>query len=285
MSTLDIAPLTGALGAEIFGVDLAQTLPDTTIAAIRRALGQYGVVFFRDQTFDAEQHKAFARRFGPIFVHPNFPADRPDREIVVLHREPGDRRIVGEEWHTDTTMMAAPPMGAILYGVEIPPYGGDTLFSAQWLAYDALSDGMKKLLRGLRAIHSDRNLAGPRAGRDRNAQAASKLLRDDAEWQETQSVHPVVCVHPETGRPHLFVNTMYTTGFEGMTEEESAPLLKYLVEHGHRPEFTCRFRWRPGSVAFWDNRSTMHLAIDDAGKYLRIMRRVQVAGSAPIAAD
>jgi taurine dioxygenase len=278
MPQLDIRPLSGALGAEIHGVDLGANPDDATIAAVRQVLLEHGVIFFRDQRFDSEQHKALARRFGDIFIHPNFYGTQPDPEIVEIRREPGDTRIVGEEWHTDTTMMPAPPMGAILYAIEVPPYGGDTLFANQYLAYETLSDGMKRMLGGLRAVHSDRKVAGPRAGVN---QGRSTRARDDDAWRETVSVHPVVRTHPETGRKLLYVNASYTVGFEDMTEEESAPLLAFLLAHGHRPEFTCRFRWAPGSVAFWDNRCTKHLAIHDAGPFRRVMRRVQVAGDKP----
>jgi taurine dioxygenase len=282
--SFEVAPLTGSIGAELLGIDLSHVLPDETIQEIRRALVEYGVVFFRDQSLDAEQQKAFARRFGKIFVHPNFAATRADPEVVEVRREPGDLRYVGEIWHTDTTMMACPPMGAVLYGEVIPPFGGDTLFSSQSLAFERLSPRMQQMLRGLDAVHSDRKVAGPEAGRSRNAQATTKL-RDDDQWRETLSVHPVVCRHPESGREYLFVNHSYTVAFDGMTEQESAPLLNFLMDHGHRPEFTCRFRWRPGSVAFWDNRSTKHLAVDDAGNHRRVMRRVQISGEKPIASS
>jgi taurine dioxygenase len=175
-------------------------------------------------------------------------------------------------------MVAEPQMGAILYAIETPPNGGDTCFANQYLAYDTLSDGMKRMLEGLRAVHSDRKVAGPQAGR--NAHRSTKV-REDADWRETVSAHPVVRTHPETGRKLLFVNHSYTVGFEGMTEEESRPLLDYLLEHGHRPEFTCRFRWHNGSVAFWDNRSVKHLAVHDAGPFRRLMRRVQIVGDRP----
>jgi taurine dioxygenase len=274
-----VRPLTGALGAEIHGPDLNADLDDATVAAIRRALLDHCVVFFRDQRFDADRHKALARRFGEIFIHPNYKGTGPDPEIVDIRREPGDLRIVGEEWHTDTTMMPEPPMGAILYAIEVPAYGGDTLFANQYLAYESLSDGMKRLLEGLRAVHSDRKVAGPQAGL--NAYRATKV-REDAAWQETVSVHPVVRTHPETGRRLLFVNHSYTIRFDGMTEAESAPLLGYLLDHGHRPEFTCRFRWAAGSIAFWDNRCVKHLAVHDAGRFRRIMRRVQIAGDKPV---
>jgi taurine dioxygenase len=198
-----------------------------------------------------------------------------DPEIIQIVREPGDKKIVGEDWHADTTMMPEPPMGAILYAIEVPPYGGDTLFANQYQAYEALSDGMKKLLSGLRAVHSDRLVAGPQA--NKNAHRATKV-REDADWRETISVHPVVTTHPETGRKLLYVNASYTVGFEGMTEAESRPLLDFLLQHGHRPEFTCRFRWDTGSIAFWDNRVCKHLAIHDAGPFRRVMRRTQIAG-------
>jgi taurine dioxygenase len=278
ITRLDVQPIAGALGAEIHGVDLGRDHDDATIAGIRRALLDHCVVFFREQEMTVEEQKALARRFGEIFIHPNFYGIQPDPEIVEIRREPGDARIVGEEWHTDTTMMAEPPMGAILYALEAPPHGGDTLFANQYLAYEALSDGMKRMLAGLRAVHSDRMVAGPAAGR--NAGRTTKARDDDA-WRETVNMHPVVRTHPETGRKLLYVNASYTVGFEGMTEAESRPLLDFLLEQGHRPEFTCRFRWAKGSVAFWDNRCTKHLAVHDAKPHRRLMRRVQISGDRP----
>jgi taurine dioxygenase len=277
-SPIEVRPIAGNIGAEIHGVDVAQNLPDETIAAIRAALNEHGVIFFREQTMTVEQHKAFTRRFGEIFIHPNYKGVGEDDEIVTMLRQPGDKKIVGEEWHADTTMVAEPPMGAILYGIEVPAYGGDTLFANQYLAYETLSDAMKRMIEPLRAVHTDRKVAGPRAGM--NAQRSTKVREDDA-WQETINLHPVVRTHPETGRKCLFVNHSYTVAFEGMTEEESKPLLDYLLNHGHRPEFTCRFRWEPGSIAFWDNRATKHLAVHDAGPFRRLMRRTQVCGDRP----
>ena len=274
-SHIEVAPIAGALGAEISGVDVAQELDDGVIGEIRQALLDHGVIFFRDQTLSVDRHKAFTRRFGDIFIHPNYNGVSADPEIVDIKREPGDRKIVGEDWHTDTTMVADPPMGAILYAIEVPPYGGDTLFANQDLAYEALSDGLKRTLEGMKAIHTDRMVAGPQAGM--NAQRSTKV-REDSAWRETISVHPVVRTHPETGRKLLFVNRSYTVGFEGWTEAESRPLLDFLLEHGHRPEFTCRFRWTNGAIAFWDNRCTKHLAVHDAGPFRRIMRRTQISG-------
>jgi taurine dioxygenase len=276
---LDVRPIAGACGAEVHGVDLSQNLSDATIAGIRQALLDHCVIFFRDQEIDVAQHKAFTRRFGQIFVHPNYKGVGADDEVVVIRREPGDKKIVGEEWHADTTMVAEPPMGAILYAIEVPPYGGDTMFASQYAAYDALSDGMKKMLSGLRAYHSDRKVAGPQA--NMNAFRATKVREDDS-WRETVSLHPVVVTHPETGRKLLYVNHSYTYAFEGMTEAESQPLLDYLKDHGHRLEFTCRFRWEKGSVAFWDNRVCKHLAVHDSHRVTRHMRRIQIAGTRPV---
>ncbi len=279
IAKLDVRPMAGACGAEIHGVDLGGSLDDATVKAIRQALLDHCVIFFRDQSIDVPQHKALARRFGEIFIHPNYKGTGPDPEIVEIRREPGDTKIVGEEWHADTTMMQAPPMGALLYALEVPPFGGDTMFASQYAAYDALSDGMKKLLDGLKAYHSDRKVAGPRA--NMNAFRSTKVREDDG-WQETVSLHPVVVRHPETGRKLLYVNHSYTYAFEGMTDAESKPLLDYLLNHGHRPEFTCRFRWAKGSVAFWDNRVCKHLAVHDSHQARRHMRRIQIAGTQPV---
>jgi taurine dioxygenase len=278
-SPIEVRPISGTIGAEIHGVDVSQDLPDATIADIRKALLDHCVIFFRDQKLDVERHKAFTRRFGEIFIHPNYKGTQADPEIVEITRLPGDTKIVGEEWHADTTMVAEPPMGAILYAKEVPPYGGDTVFANQYLAYAMLSDGMKKMLAPLRALHSDRKVAGPQA--NMNAKRSTKV-REDADWRETVSAHPVVVTHPETGRKLLYVNHSYTYCFEGMTEAESKPLLNFLLDHGHRPEITCRFRWETGSIAFWDNRVCKHLAIHDAGPYRRMMRRTQISGTKPV---
>jgi taurine dioxygenase len=197
----------------------------------------------------------------------------------MVRREPGDTGYVGEDWHADTTMCAEPPMGAMLYGIDVPPYGGDTMFSNQYLAYEALSDGMKKMLAGLSAVHSDIMVAGPQAGKNKGR---STKHRDGPDWRETRSSHPVVRTNTETGRKMLFVNKSYTVGFEGMTEAESRPLLDFLFEHGNRPEFTFRFRWQKGSMAFWDNRSAKHIALGDTGPFRRLMRRIQICGDKPV---
>ena len=158
----------------------------------------------------------------------------------------------------------------------VPEVGGDTLFANQYMAYEQLSDGMKAMLADLKCTHTDRKVAGP--GSPAAMAKRSTAVRDDDQWRETRNLHPVVRTHPETGRKCLFVNHSYSVAFEGMTEEESQPLLAYLMDWGHKPEFTCRFRWEKGSVAFWDNRCVKHLALHDVHEHDRIMRRVQIAG-------
>lgn len=274
-----VHPLAGAIGAEISGVDIGGPIDDATFAEIRRAWNAHLVVFFHGQTLDDDALVAFGRRFAPLFQHPNLITEGKYPDIVRIKRMPGDRKIVGEDWHADTTCMEAPPSGAVLYGVDVPPYGGDTLFANQYLAYETLSDGMREMLAGLTAVHSDITVAGPQAARNRHR--ATKV-REDADWQEHVAEHPVVRTHPETGRKGLFVNMSYTQRFAGMTKEESRPLLDFLWKHATRPEFTCRFRWRNGSVAVWDNRCVLHIAANDVRDFPRLMHRVQMCGDRPV---
>ena len=278
VAALRVEPISGALGAEILGVDIGQELDDASIAAIRQALLDHCVIFFRDQDLDIARQKAFTSRFGTPFLHPNIAGSAAEPAVIDVIRNPGDKKIIGEDWHSDTPQVPAPPMGSLLYAIDVPAYGGDTMFANQYLAYDALSSGMKTMLSELRALHSDRRVAGP--ARDLNASNAKKL-KDDAEWRETANLHPVVRTHPETRRKALYVNRQSTIAFENMTEEESKPLLDYLCQHAHRPEFTCRFRWKKGSVAFWDNRCAQHIAINDTGMSRRVMRRLQIVGDRP----
>lgn len=276
---ISVSPLAGALGAEISGVDISRPIDNATFAEIRRAWNENLVIFFRGQSLDDEALVAFGRRFAPLFRHPNLLTEGPYPDIVRIRRMPGDKRIVGEDWHTDTTMMAEPPCGAVLYGVDVPPYGGDTMFANQYLAYETLSDGMKALVSRLTAVHSDINTAGPQAARNKNR---TTKTREDGNWRPTVHEHPVVRTHPETGRKALFVNKAYTQHFSAMTAEESAPLLEFLYKHATRSEFTCRFRWETGSVTVWDNRCTMHIAVNDVWQFPRVMHRVQMCGDRPV---
>jgi taurine dioxygenase len=274
---LEVRRIAGALGAEIHGIDLAAPELGESIAAIRSLLLEHNVIFFRGQRLDEAGLKAFASQFGTFFRHPYFlPEGDPD--VIVIRRAPGDKRIVGEGWHSDTPAVAAPPMASLLYGEDVPPYGGDTLFANQYLAYDTLSPAMQRMLDGVRVVYSDTRVAGSSAGR--NAQSATKS-REDAGFRHSQGVHPVVRTHPETGRKALYIIRPLMVHFDGMSKEESDGLAEYLYEHSHRPEFTCRFRWEPGSLAFWDNRCTQHTALNDTGPFHRVMRRVQLTGDKP----
>ncbi len=276
---IDVRPIAGALGAEIHGVDI-NDLSDEAFAEIKSAWLRHLVIFFRGQSLDDEQLKTFGRRFAPLFRHPNFVPQDDQPDIVRVYTGPDDRRIVGEDWHADTSCMPEPPSAAVLYAVEVPPAGGDTLFANQYLAFETLSDGLKSVLDGMKSFHSDVRVAGPLA-KDRLTGRTS-VSRWDNEWKATEAMHPVVRTHPETGRKGLFVNASYTQYFENMTREESLPLLNFLEQHATRPEMTCRFRWENGSVAVWDNRCVMHIAMHDYKGQWRKMHRVQMVGDRPV---
>jgi len=278
---IQVEPLCGALGAEITGVDLARPLDDDTVAGIRAALIDHLVIFFRDQELSVEQHKAFARRFGTLNVHPQYVPLEGDPEIFPVVKDPADSHNIGGVWHTDVTFLEAPAMGAVLYGIEVPEVGGDTLWANQFLAYESLSDGMKEMLDGMRALHSDHTLSNPAEVARRNATRTTKIAEAAVGKSPIEHLHPVVRTHPESGRKGLFVNRAFTRHFEGMTIEESRPLLDFLYAHAVRPEFPCRFRWRRNSVAFWDNRCTMHYAINDYPHARRYMHRVTINGDRP----
>lgn len=271
--TLNIRRVAGALGAEITGVDLAQPLPDDTIAAIRQALVEHQVIFFRDQDLTPAQQVAFGRRFGPLNIHPYVAGMADHPEVMEIVKEPSDRINFGGGWHSDMSFLENPAIGSILYAVELPEWGGDTLFSSQAAAYDALSPGLKATLEGLNAVHS--------ASREYSAQGHSAQKRGsmnvaEADGYVGEYVHPVVLVHPETGRKALYVNPAFTLRLEGWKTSESKALLDYLFNHCRYEGFTCRFSWRPGSVAFWDNRSVWHFALNDYPGQRRHMRRVTV---------
>ena len=271
---LEILPVTGAVGVEIRGLDLSRPLPEAAAAAIRAALFDRGVVFFRDQRLTPEQHIAFAERFAPINVNRFFAHAPGHPQIAEVRKEPGQKANIGGGWHTDHSYDEAPALGSILYAREVPPTGGDTLFASMVAAYDALSEGLKRALEGLRAVHSSRHVFGP--GVDREQQRDGRLR--NAELATQDAVHPVVIRHPATGRRALYVNPGFTLRFEGWTAEESRGLLDTLYRHAQRPEFQCRFAWRPGSLAFWDNRITWHYAANDYQGERRLLHRVTLEG-------
>jgi taurine dioxygenase len=275
-AALEIRPIAGAIGAEVHGVDLAEELPAETIAAIRQALLDHLVIFFRGQDLPPARFMAFARRFGTPVEYPFLNGIDGFPEIIAVTKLEHERINFGGVWHADTTYLAQPPMATLLVAREVPPAGGDTLFANQYLAYDALSERMRALLDGLRAVSSSAKADVTRTREDRVRSDGTARARE-----ALQAEHPVVRTHPETGRKALYVNLAHTTRFAGMTEEESAGLLDFLFRHQVRPEFTCRFRWEVGSLAFWDNRCAQHNPINDYHGYRRVMHRITLAGDTP----
>lgn len=263
---LTVQPLTPVIGAEIGGVDLAAPLAPETLEQIRQALWQHQVIFFRDQHLTPEQHLAFGRRFGTLHTHPLAHENDPEHpERLRVHADENSRYVAGEDWHTDVTCDAAPPMGSILYLHEVPPSGGDTLFASMTAAYDALSPTMQQFLEGLTAIHDG---AKP--------WSSGYKIKPDRPFERSE--HPVVTVHPHTGRKILYVNRGFTTRIRQLGFEESAALLEFLYGHLSQPRFQCRFRWSTNAIAFWDNRCTQHYAVHDYGDEPRLMHRVSILG-------
>jgi taurine dioxygenase len=272
---IEVRPIAGALGAEIESVDAARSLSDETIAEIRRAFLDHLVIFLRNQKLTPQAQLAFARRFGEPMEYPQLKG-LPECPLITPVVKLEDERVnFGGIWHSDTTYLERPPMASMLYAIEIPPYGGDTLFASQYLAYETLSDAYRKMLEGLTGISSSLKADASRTREDR-------LRAAGVEHKALIAEHPVVRTHPETGRKALYVNVGHTTHFKGLTEDESRPLLVFLFQHQVRPEFTCRFRWEPGSLAFWDNRCTQHNPVNDYQGFRRIMHRVTLAGDRPV---
>ena len=277
---IEVTPIAGACGAEISGIDLSEDLDEQRLSEVKRAFHENLVIFFRNQDMTEEQHKAFGRKFGTLNVHPRYVPIEGHPEIIPVRKDPEDKNVVGGVWHQDLTHLEEPPLGSILYALVVPPVGGDTLFANQYMAYQTLSDGMKKLLDGLIAVHDNR-IQAPNIAVNRNSKYTSKLRNNPDEADEPEVEHPVIVTHQGTGRKALYVNRSRTHRFKDMTEEESKPLLEFLFEHSYKPEFTCRFRWEKGSVAFWDNRCLMHRALNDYPGYKRYMNRVTVNGTRP----
>ena len=272
---IQVKPIAGALGAEIYGVDLAK-LDDEIFADIHQAFLDNLVIFFRDQTITPEQQVAFSARFAPVGYYP-FLKGLPDHPAVIeVRKEPEDKLNFGGVWHTDTAYLAKPPMGSVLYAKEIPESGGDTMFANLYLAYETLSDPMKAMLDNRNAVNSSQK-GDAAVGRQKSVDENPK----DATDIQTESIHPVLRTHPETGRQALYVNRGHTVCFEGMTPQESAPILEYLFEYQIRPEFTCRFQWAPGSIAIWDNRCALHYPLNDYQGLRRVMHRVTMEGDTP----
>ncbi|MDG2307625.1 MAG: TauD/TfdA family dioxygenase [Candidatus Binatia bacterium] len=276
---VEIRPLTAGFGAEIHGVDLASGVDDAAFAEIRAAFGTYGVIFFRDQRMSPEEHLAFAERWGEINVNRFFQAVEGYPRIAEVRKEPDQKINIGGGWHTDHSYDVAPAMGSILFAREVPSAGGDTLFANMGLAYEALSDGLKETLEGLRAVHSSRHVFGeaaPTSYEGAKGDLDGRIGNADVATQDVS--HPVVIRHPDTGRKTLYVNPGFTLRFEGWTTAESRPLLKYLYARATIPEHTIRFHWGEGSIAFWDNRATWHYALNDYHGERRLMHRITLEG-------
>lgn len=270
-------PLTPALGAEIEGVNIADRLSDDVIDEIHRAFLEHQVIFLRNQALDPESLLAFGRRFGELDRYP-FVAGLDDYpEVVEVVKKEHETINFGGLWHSDTSYLEIPPKASMLYGRTIPPVGGDTLFASMYLAYESLSEGLQKALEGLAVLNSSRRRS---AAITRTHRAAERPAA--AEDTIAEAIHPLVRTHPDTGRRALYCSDAHTMHIEGMTEEESAPLLQHLYRVQQRPEFCCRFRWRPGSLAFWDNRCTQHNALNDYHGYRREMYRITLAGERPV---
>ena len=271
---MEVRPLSGALGAEIFGIDLSVPLSAKALSFIECAFQDYGVIFFRDQELNPDLLKAFGKNFGNLIIHPYLEGLEGNPEIMTVKKEPHETINFANGWHTDSTYQSNPSFASILYAVTVPDFGGDTLFANMYLAYETLSPGMRDMLDGLTAQHSfsgRQGLGG--SGREQDFKYSNNNLEDDPTINTTVE-HPVVLVNPQTSRKSLYVNSMFTTTFKNMTIEESAPLLDYLFQFCVRPELTCRFRWEKGSIAFWDNRYTQHYPINDYSGQFRLMYRL-----------
>jgi len=269
---IKICPLTPVIGAEVTNFQISKTMDQTRFGLIHDALMTHQVLFFRDQDMTLDQQKDFARQFGDLHIHPGIPGPEGHPEVIAIHADENSTRIAGEDWHSDVSCDDEPPMGSVLHMHTVPDTGGDTLFSSMTAAYDALSEPMQTMLDGLTARHS-----GEMAYRGRYEYRGV----DDEGMSYPDNDHPVVRTHPVTKRKGLFVNRIFTSRINGVTEAESESLLQFLFRHIGKPEFQVRFRWRPGSVAFWDNRAVQHYAIWDYFPKTRSGYRVTVAGDRP----
>ena len=272
---ISLTPISGAMGVEINGVDLSQPLGRHTFNEIHKAFLEYLVIVFHDQKLTPEQCKAFARRFGPLEPYP-FVEGLPDHpEIFEIRKEPDESRNFGGRWHSDMSFTDTPPLGTMLYALEIPPKGGDTLLTNLYEAYGTLSNGMKDLIAGIRAEYS---AALKHSGGRAMVMNMTRFNVRNLNRAEQASYHPIVRVHPETKQKALYISAGHLARFENMTEEESKPILDYLRDHATQPEFTCRVRYRRGTLVLWDNRCTQHRALNDYHGERRVMHRLTIGG-------
>jgi alpha-ketoglutarate-dependent taurine dioxygenase len=271
---LDVRSVTPTIGAEIHGLDCSIPFDAATLAAVRAAWLEHLVLFFPDQSLTPDAQVRFASQFGPVTEgHPVEPS--LDEHPHVLPVDSVKDRT--NFWHTDVTYMSAPPTGSILYAVTLPESGGDTMWANTRAAYDTLAEPLRRMCDQLTAVHFDPFYA------EQIAQGAGKQWEGQTVEQLWPVEHPVVRVHPETGRKNLFVNPQFTVGLKGFDGPQANALLRLLYDHMIQPQFVVRYRWRPGTLGFWDNRTTMHYGIYDYGDARRIMHRVTLKGERPTA--
>jgi taurine dioxygenase len=269
--TIEVKPLTPTLGAEIGGIDLSKPLGNHQFQEVHDALMEHSVIFFRDQDITREQHKDFGRRFGELHIHPSAPGPEGHPEILSIHADENSKQVAGHRWHSDVSCDPEPPMGSILRLHTVPETGGDTLFASMYAAYDALSDRMKAYLDGVVAIHD----GAPNY--QRRAMIDGRV--DNRVFPRAE--HPVVRTHPVTGKKGIYVSPVFTVGIKDLPEDEGDAILKFLYAHNNRPQFQVRFKWRPNSIAFWDNRCVQHIAMWDYFPQVRSGERVTVKGDRP----
>ncbi|WP_353409105.1 taurine dioxygenase [Pseudoteredinibacter isoporae] len=272
---ISVKPLAAALGAEISGIDLTQTLSENTLKTLDELLVKHQVIFFRDQDIEPAQHKALAEAFGPLQSHPAYDTVPDFPEITILESTP-EKPTKIEEWHTDMTFRQTPPLGSILRSRIVPSCGGDTLWASLGAAYDGLSDKMQSFLSGLSAVHDFAHGFRHSLAEDGGRERLAKALAENPPVE-----HPVIRSHPVSGRKMIYVNSLFTTHIVGMTDSESQALLMFLYQHCVQDEYTCRFRWEENSIAFWDNRSTLHKPINDYFPAHRRMERITIDGDRP----
>ena len=274
---MQISPLAGALGAEIHGVDLNN---GADWNQIHNAFLQYAVLVIRDQKLEPEDIMAVGGKFGEPCHYPFVVGMERFPFIFEVVKEPEEKKNFGGAWHSDTAYLKQPPLATLLYAMETPSHGGDTLFANTAVAYEALSEGMRKVLDPLIGVNSaELKYGGGRSAMHKKI--GGMKVHDTDSADQYVSEHPVVRTHPETGRKSLYASRSHTTHFKGMTEEESAPLLGFLYQHQIKPEFTCRVRWAPGTLTVWDNRCTQHNAVNDYHGQRRRMRRLTVGAQTP----
>lgn len=274
---MKIKKIAGALGAEISGVDLTQSISTDLAKEIRDVFLENSVIFLRHQALSSQQFMNFAKAMGEPIEYPFVKGFVDFPQIIEVKKLEHEKVNFGGVWHSDTTYLEKPPMGSMLLSKEIPPYGGDTLFACQYAAYESLSDTMQRLLQGLMGVNTSAKADVSKTREDR-----IKSDGNEASPKSFSSVHPVVRTHPETGRKALYVNVAHTAGIEGLTEKESASLLSFLFEHQVKPEFTCRWAWEPDALAFWDNRCAQHNPVNDYHGFRRILHRITLQGDKPV---